>query len=207
MTRRQLAPWAGLIAVTIFIAHLPSFLHRLLDGDEAVYGSIAALLNTGGELYGTGGGDNKPPGIFWVYAAAFRAAGTYQMTAVHRIALAVVPGTCVPLLCGRQCVRAAADRVIGGLLAVDGGQPLRIRVDHVDSNLCLAARQGQPRAVRRRHGGAVDRGHRARDTLAAPGPAREVGHRLVGRCDGRLGRGGSPLPGRPHPLPVSPPPP
>src|SRR5258708_12169862 len=90
MTRRQLAPWAGLIAVTIFIAHLPSFLHRLLDGDEAVYGSIAALLNTGGELYGTGGVDNKPPGIFWVYAATFRAAGTYQRTPLPPIGLAVI---------------------------------------------------------------------------------------------------------------------
>src|SRR5260370_4963773 len=97
MTRRQRAPWAGLMAVTIFIAHLPSSLHRLLDGDEAVYGSIAALLNTGGELYGTGGVDNKPPGIFWVYAATFRAAGTYQMTAVHAIGLAVIAATCVLL--------------------------------------------------------------------------------------------------------------
>src|SRR5260370_31993895 len=97
MTGRQRAPWAGLMAVTIFIAHLPSSLHRLLDGDEAVYGSIAALLNTGGELYGTGGVDNKPPGIFWVYAATFRAAGTYQMTAVHAIGLAVIAATCVLL--------------------------------------------------------------------------------------------------------------
>jgi hypothetical protein len=97
MTRRQLALWAGLIAVTVFIAHLPSFLHRLLDGDEAVYGSIAALLNAGGELYGTGGVDNKPPGIFWVYAATFRAAGAYQMTAIHTVGLAVIAATCVLL--------------------------------------------------------------------------------------------------------------
>src|SRR5258708_14462167 len=103
MTRRQLAPWAGLIAVTIFIAHLPSFLHRLLDGDEAVYGSIAALLNTGGELYGTGGVDNKPPGIFWVYPATFRAAGTYQMTAVHSLGLAGIPANFgLPFLGGRH---------------------------------------------------------------------------------------------------------
>jgi hypothetical protein len=97
MTRRQLALWAGLIAATVFIAHLPSFLHRLLDGDEAVYGSIAALLNTGGELYGPGGVDNKPPGIFWVYAATFRAAGTYQMTAIHAVGLAVIAATCLLL--------------------------------------------------------------------------------------------------------------
>ena len=89
--------WAGLIAVTIFVAHLPSFSHRLLDGDEAIYGSIAALLNTGGQLYGPGGVDNKPPGIFWVYSATFKAAGAYQMDAVHAVGLAVVGATCVLL--------------------------------------------------------------------------------------------------------------
>jgi len=74
--------WAGLVGVTVTVAHLPSFFHRLLDGDEAIYGSIAALLNTGASLYGPGGVDNKPPGIFWVYAAAFRVGGNYDMTAV-----------------------------------------------------------------------------------------------------------------------------
>jgi hypothetical protein len=98
MTRpRPMGLWAGLIAVTIVLAHLPSFVHRLLDGDEAIYASIAALTNTGAPLYGTGGVDNKPPGIFWIYAATFRAAGTYQMTAVHAVGLAVILATCVLL--------------------------------------------------------------------------------------------------------------
>jgi Dolichyl-phosphate-mannose-protein mannosyltransferase len=98
MTRpRPFGLWAGLIAVTIAIAHLPSFVHRLLDGDEAIYGSIAALMNTGAPLYGAGGVDNKPPGIFWVYAATFQAAGNYQMTAVHAVGLAVILATCVLL--------------------------------------------------------------------------------------------------------------
>jgi hypothetical protein len=98
MTRRmQLGLWAVLIAVTVFVAHLPSFLHRLLDGDEAIYGSIAALLNTGAPLYGSGGVDNKPPGVFWVYAAVFQVAGTYQMTAVHLVGLVVIAATCVLL--------------------------------------------------------------------------------------------------------------
>jgi hypothetical protein len=95
--RRQAGIWAGLVAITVFVAHLPSFFHRLLDGDEAVYGSIAALLNAGGQLYGSGGVDNKPPGIFWVYAATFQAAGTYQMTAIHAVGLAVIAATCVLL--------------------------------------------------------------------------------------------------------------
>ena len=91
----QLGLWAGVIAITVFVAHLPSLLHRLLDGDEAIYGSIAALMNTGAPLYGSGGVDNKPPGILWVYAATFQVAGTYQMTAIHFVGLIVMAATCV----------------------------------------------------------------------------------------------------------------
>ena len=98
MTRpRQIGWWAALIAITVFLAHLPAFLHRLLDGDEAIYSSIAALMNTGAPLYGAGGVDNKPPGVFWVYAATFQVAGTYQMTAIHAVGLAVMAATCVLL--------------------------------------------------------------------------------------------------------------
>ena len=62
---------AILASMAVLIVHLPAFAHRLLDGDEAVYGSIAALVNQGAALYGDGGVDNKPPGIFWTYAATF----------------------------------------------------------------------------------------------------------------------------------------
>jgi 4-amino-4-deoxy-L-arabinose transferase-like glycosyltransferase len=110
MTRpRQVGLWAGVVAATVVVAHLPSFLHRLLDGDEAIYGSIAALLNAGGQLYGTGGVDNKPPGVYWLYAAAFQAAGTYQMTAIHAVGLAAILVTCLLLfVIGRDlsCNRA-----------------------------------------------------------------------------------------------------
>ena len=97
MTPRRFGLWVGLIAITIVVAHMPSFLHRLLDGDEAIYGSIAALMNTGGRLYVDGGVDNKPPGIFWVYAATFHFFGTYQMTAIHAVSLAAVAATCALL--------------------------------------------------------------------------------------------------------------
>jgi hypothetical protein len=95
MNPGRLGLWAGLVAVTVFVAHLPSFFHRLMDGDEAVYASIAALMNTGGQLYGSGGVDNKPPGIFWVYAATFQGFGTYQMTAIHALGFVVIAATCV----------------------------------------------------------------------------------------------------------------
>src|SRR5205814_10060177 len=41
--------------------------------------------------------DNKPPGVFWMYAAVFRVFGPYQLTAIHVAALAVVAATCVVL--------------------------------------------------------------------------------------------------------------
>ncbi len=92
VTRRTPNPLVlgALAAAPILIAHVPSFFHRLLDGDEAIYGSIAALMNGGAPLSAEGGVDNKPPGILWVYAATFRIFGTYQMTAVHLVALLVV---------------------------------------------------------------------------------------------------------------------
>src|SRR6267143_2221857 len=105
MTRRASSPllFGALVGTTILVAHLPSFFHRLLDGDEAIYGSIAALMNMGGPLYAEGGVDNKPPGIFWVYAATFRVFGTYQMTAIHAVALLAVVATAgLIFLAGRQ---------------------------------------------------------------------------------------------------------
>ena len=84
-----------LIGLAIIVAHLPAFVHRLLDGDEAIYGSIAVLMNMGGGLYDAGGVDNKPPGIFWVYSLTFRVFGNYQMSAVHAVALAAMGATCV----------------------------------------------------------------------------------------------------------------
>src|SRR5207245_10618086 len=94
MTTRHLtlswrtAAWPALAGLAVIVAHLPSFVHRLLDGDEAIYGSIAVLMNLGGGLYGAGGVDNKPPGIFWVYALTFRVSGAYQMTAIHAVGFA-----------------------------------------------------------------------------------------------------------------------
>src|SRR5438046_773723 len=87
------AAWPALIGISIFALHLPEFLHRLLDGDEAIYGSIAVLMNMGGALYGSGGVDNKPPGVFWVYAATFRGLGAYPMAAIHTTGfLALIAG-------------------------------------------------------------------------------------------------------------------
>src|SRR5207237_4814396 len=91
----QRVAWPVAASLPIMVAHLPSFLHRVLDGDEAIYGSIAVLMNLGGGLYADGGVDNKPPGIFWVYALTFRFFGAYQTWAVHAVAMLVMAATCV----------------------------------------------------------------------------------------------------------------
>src|SRR5450759_2339780 len=120
--------WAGLVAVAVVLAHIPSFFHRLLDGDEAIYGSIAALMNGGGALYADGGVDNKPPGIFWVYAATFHLAGTYQMTAIHAAGLLVLAATCAILfLIGRSLAAPRAgllSALIYGILTGAGNPRL-----------------------------------------------------------------------------------
>ncbi len=120
--------WLAAAGALIVLAHAPSFFHRLLDSDEAIYASIAALMNQGGALYSDGGADNKPPGIFWVYAATFRIFGTYQMTAIHLVALLVIAGTCLLLfLAGRQLSNSRAGllaAVLYGVLTAQGNPGL-----------------------------------------------------------------------------------
>ncbi|HVH63832.1 MAG TPA: glycosyltransferase family 39 protein [Candidatus Dormibacteraeota bacterium] len=101
--------------MTILFAHVPSFAHRLLDGDEAIYGTIAALMNKGGSLYGAGGVDNKPPGIFWIYSITFRIFGNYQMNAVHAAGFLAMAVTCVVIY---FIARDVAGRPAGFLAAL-----------------------------------------------------------------------------------------
>lgn len=102
-------------ALAIFLAHVPEFAHRLLDGDEAIYGTIAALMNLGAPLYGAGGVDNKPPGVFWVYSLTFRIFGTYQMTAVHAVGFVAMAATCVLTYFIARAIAGPRAGVIGAL--------------------------------------------------------------------------------------------
>ncbi|HXC77076.1 MAG TPA: glycosyltransferase family 39 protein [Candidatus Acidoferrum sp.] len=129
-TARRPGPhvWGAAAAAIVILAHVPAFFHRLLDGDEAIYGSIAALMNLGGKLYAEGGVDNKPPGIFWVYAATFHVAGTYQMTAIHLVGLLAMLATCSLLfVIGRSMYGVRAGllaALIYGILTAAGNPRL-----------------------------------------------------------------------------------
>ncbi|HET9623158.1 MAG TPA: hypothetical protein VFP84_17415 [Kofleriaceae bacterium] len=87
-----LPPWL-IIAVVTVACRVPSFFRPLFDDDEAQYAAIGELVRHGGMLYGDGGVDFKPPGIYWTYAAVFGAAGRYAMWAMHLVALLVVLAT------------------------------------------------------------------------------------------------------------------
>ena len=56
--RARRGVWPLAVGAVVAVAHIPEFAHRLLDGDEAIYGSIAVLMNMGGDLYGSGGVEN-----------------------------------------------------------------------------------------------------------------------------------------------------
>ena len=115
LKRMAAGVWPAAVALVIALAHIPEFLHRLLDGDEAIYGTIAVLMNAGGSLYGAGGVDNKPPGIFWVYSLTFRMFGDYQMTAVHAAGFLAMAATCFLLF---MITRDLAGRRAGLLAAL-----------------------------------------------------------------------------------------
>jgi len=110
----RLPPWVAVALVTI-VCRLPAFFRTLLDDDEAQYAAIGELVRSGAQLYGDGGVDFKPPGIYWTYAAVFGASGRYAMWAMHAVALLVVVAT--------ACMLAAiaariADRRAGVLAGV-----------------------------------------------------------------------------------------
>ena len=104
---RALLPPAALVLVVTLAAHLESLLRRASDGDEDAYSAIARLMLQGGRLYADGGVDNKPPVIFWIYAAAFRLFGNYNLFSVHVLKVAVVLATAV--LVGVLAKKLAGD--------------------------------------------------------------------------------------------------
>lgn len=120
--------WSAIATICVIAVHVPSFVHRLMDGDEAVYGAIAALMNQGGRLYAEGGVDNKPPGIYWTYAATFEVFGRYEMTAIHAVALVAIAATCALLVAigWRMSSRRAGviAAVLYGVLTASGNPRL-----------------------------------------------------------------------------------
>jgi 4-amino-4-deoxy-L-arabinose transferase-like glycosyltransferase len=75
----------GIILLTVAI-RLPSLLHPQPIDSEAMYSVVANEIVDGGRPYADAV-ERKPPLLFWTYAAIFKAAGKFNWTALHLIAL------------------------------------------------------------------------------------------------------------------------
>ncbi len=75
-----------LFAILLFCLFLriPYLFHTMQDIDEGSHAAIAVTLLEGGLPY-LNAVDNKPPGIFAIYAATFFLFGHYNMAAVHAV--------------------------------------------------------------------------------------------------------------------------
>jgi 4-amino-4-deoxy-L-arabinose transferase-like glycosyltransferase len=95
---RPTAHWVALIVLFAWVAilRLPSFLSDHLGNDEGLYLTIATRLLAGDWLY-TDIWDNKPPGIYLIYALAVTLFGRSQC-AVNLISLLAIWATAAVLL-------------------------------------------------------------------------------------------------------------
>jgi uncharacterized protein (TIGR03382 family) len=103
---RARARWRALalIAGTVLVLRAPSLAIPILNEDEALYATTAAGMAAGQPPY-RAGVESKPPGIFYLYEAAFAIVGRYDMRALHALTMLWVLGTA--LVVGAIARRAA----------------------------------------------------------------------------------------------------
>ncbi len=65
LSRKRSFP--AILGAIVAVLHLPAFVVKILDPDEAYIATVAMVLRNGGQLY-VDTVDRKPPGVFWIYA-------------------------------------------------------------------------------------------------------------------------------------------
>src|SRR5207237_10546860 len=80
------------IALLTIVTRLPSLMHPQAIDDEGIYSVVANVIVDGGRPY-VDAVERKPPLLFWTYAAVVEAAGKYNWSALHTVALAWTLGT------------------------------------------------------------------------------------------------------------------
>jgi hypothetical protein len=94
----------ALVAGAVLVLRAPSLTIAILNEDEALYATTAASMAEGQPPY-LAGVESKPPGIFYLYQAAFAVVGRYHMQALHGLTMLWVLGTA--LVVGAIARRAA----------------------------------------------------------------------------------------------------
>lgn len=103
---------AGVLVLCIgwsVLLRLPYINVPILIVDEALYGEIANVILDGGLPY-RDAWEQKPPGIYYLYAAVFALFGRNNLVAVHWVAAGAVALTCVALF---LCVTVLSSSFIG----------------------------------------------------------------------------------------------
>jgi 4-amino-4-deoxy-L-arabinose transferase-like glycosyltransferase len=92
VTRYQ-SRWITVVIIAlVVILRAPTLLPSMYTGDEGYYGAGANEILDGGTVYRTAV-DTKPPGMYYIYAGVFQAAGRNNLLAVHILAILVVAAT------------------------------------------------------------------------------------------------------------------
>ena len=130
VTAARRASMLGLLLVIVAVAVIraPAVNVDILNEDEALYATTAASMAEGAPIY-RAGVESKPPGIFYIYEAAFAVVGRYAMKALHALTILWVLGTA--LLVG-ALARRAVPRV------VDATGPPRVVTPAVIASLLYA---------------------------------------------------------------------
>jgi 4-amino-4-deoxy-L-arabinose transferase-like glycosyltransferase len=95
MLRSPRNAWILLILLTVLL-RLPALLHPMTLDDEGGYAVVAHEILFGGTVY-EDALDRRPPGIFWTYAAIFRAVGPYAWAPFHAVAVGWILATMLGL--------------------------------------------------------------------------------------------------------------
>ena len=106
------------LAALTCLVRFPVLSSHPFNVDESYYAAGAVELLAGGTFY-RDVVDHKAPGIYYLYALVYRAAGAYNQTAVHVVLLAVAALTAYFLgLCAQEFFGARAGRWAGPLYAL-----------------------------------------------------------------------------------------
>jgi hypothetical protein len=99
---------SGLLVVAALVLHIPGFVVRLVNSDEASLATMAGVIDKGGRLYHQVA-DRKPPIVPYLYAAVFRITGTTDLRPVRLVAALVIAATAI-LLASEARRRYGSDR-------------------------------------------------------------------------------------------------
>ncbi|MEW6534074.1 MAG: hypothetical protein AB1454_00465 [Candidatus Auribacterota bacterium] len=131
---------AGILAFTVILRSVYINIPILLV-DEALYAEIANVILDGGIPY-RDAWEQKPPGIYYLYAMVFALFGRNNLIAVHWTALAAICGTIIGIFLIGKRLRGTVTGLIAGFLyglMTSAGSPSHFHAANTEIfSVCIA---------------------------------------------------------------------